>query len=378
MMCGVMQKNLKKVNVAVIGCGIFGAEIALKAKSYGLSVEVYEAKNDILSGASANNQNRLHLGFHYPRDLETGKQSIRGFDAFKQKYSECIQDGFLNAYFIANEGSLTTPGDFLKFCEQLGAPYKTIVPNEFPVAVQCADTGILCEEVVYDCGILRDLIWQHLRRDDINVVLGERAVKIAKNSGQYLIDFAKGGSVLADVIINASYCDINRLTEQLGHTVTERLFEYTAVPIIELDMPKVGVTIMDGPFMTVLPYGKTENFLLYNVEHTLVAKDISSQMDPTWLTPESAPFTNVDKLRYFEKMIALCKKFVPLIERAKVVGFLEGPRMVLARKEDSDARPSIVTSYDGDGYFTVFAGKIDHCMWVANDVGQQLKAKFNL
>lgn len=377
MLCGVMQKNLKVINVAVIGGGMFGAEIALKAKSYGLSVEVYEAKNDILSGASANNQNRLHLGFHYPRDLETGKQSIRGFDAFKQKYAGCIQDGFLNAYFIANKGSLTSPTEFLEFCELLGASYKIISPGTFPVAVQGADTGVLCEEVVYDCTILRDIVWQDLRREHINVVLGERAVKIAKTGERYLIKFQNRAPVLADVVVNASYGDINRLTEQLGHAVTERLFEYTAVPIIKLDMPRVGVTIMDGPFMTVLPHGKSENFLLYNVEHTLVAKDISCQMDPAWLTPESAPFASVDKVRYFEKMITLCKEYVPALERATVAGFLEGPRMVLARKEDSDARPSIVTSYD-DSYFTVFAGKIDHCMWVADDVGQLLKTRFNL
>ena len=373
-----MQKNTTDVNVAVIGAGIFGAEIALKAKSYGLSVEVYEAKNDILSGASANNQNRLHLGFHYPRDLETGIQSIRGFAAFKQKYAECIQEGFLNAYFIANNGSLTTPSEFLKFCELLGAPYKSISSKDFPIEVRGADTGILCEEVVYDCGILRDLIWQHLRREKINVVLGERAVKIAKTGEYYQIDFQNQPSVLADVVVNASYGDINRLTEQLGYVVTERLFEYTAVPIIKLDMPKVGITIMDGPFMTVLPHGKSENFLLYNVEHTLVAKGISSQMDPAWLMPETGPFASVDKVRYFKKMIALCKEFVPALERSTVLGFLEGPRIVLARKEDSDARPSIVTGYDSDGYFTVFAGKIDHCMWVADDVGQQLKVKFNL
>ena len=114
------------IDVAVIGCGIFGAEIALRVKALGLSVNVYEAKNDIQSGASANNQNRLHLGFHYPRDLETVRQSIRGFDAFKRKYSQCIQEDFLNAYFIANTKSLTTPGDYLKFCELLGTPYQTI------------------------------------------------------------------------------------------------------------------------------------------------------------------------------------------------------------------------------------------------------------
>lgn len=372
-----MQKNLNVINVAVIGCGMFGAEIALKAKSYGLSVVVYEAKNDILSGASANNQNRLHLGFHYPRDLETGKQSIRGFDAFKQKYAGCIQDGFLNAYFIANTGSLTTPKNFLKFCELLGASYKTISPKDMPVEVRGADTGILCEEVVYDCSILRELVWQALRREHINVELNERVVKISKAGEGCRLELQNQAPVFADVVINASYGDINRLTEQLGHTASERLFEYTAVPIIQLDIPRVGVTIMDGPFMTILPHGRSKNFLLYNVEHTLVAKDIATQMDPTWLMPETAPFASVDKVRYFKKMIALCKEYVPALERAKVAGFLEGPRMVLAHSEDSDARHSAVSNYD-DSYFTVFAGKIDHCMWVADDVGAQLQARFNI
>ena len=52
--------------------------------------------------------------------------------------------------------------------------------------------------------------------------------------------------------------------------------------------------------------------------------------------------------------------------------------MVLAQKEDTDARPSMVNSYNNDGYFTVFSGKIDHCMWVADEVGQKLKVKFNI
>ena len=370
-----MQKTLKVINVAVVGCGIFGAEIAIKAKSYGLSVEVYEAKSDILSGASANNQNRLHLGFHYPRDLETGKQSIRGFDAFKKKYAECIQNGFMNAYFIANKGSLTTPGDFVKFCDLLDASYKKISPKDLPVEVCGADTGILCEEVVYDCGILRDLIWKNLRHDNINVELNARVVNISKNGEGYRLEFQNQFPVLADVVVNASYGDINRLTEQLGHMVSERLFEYTAVPIIELDMPRVGVTIMDGPFMTVLPHGKSKNFLLYNVEHTLIAKNIATQIDPTWLIPETAPFAGVDKVQYFEKMISLCKEYLPALARAKVVGFLEGPRMVQAHSENSDARHSAVTGYDNN-YFTVFAGKIDHCMWVADEVGVQLQTKF--
>jgi glycine/D-amino acid oxidase-like deaminating enzyme len=359
------------IDVAVIGCGIFGAEIAIRVKSLGLSVSVYEAKSDIISGASANNQNRLHLGFHYPRDLETGRQSIRGFEAFKKKYPECIQGDFLNAYFIANTKSLTTPGDYLKFCDLLGMPYQKISPDDFPVEVNGASTGILCKEVVYDCGILKQLVWQALRRNSVQVELNQRVIRIEKSEGKYLLEFENKPAVLADTVINASYGDINRLTAQLGYAVTEKLYEYTAVPIIQVDMPRLGVTIMDGPFMTILPYGKSDNFLLYNVEYSLIAQNVATQIDPNWLMPDTAPFSGVDKQQFFEKMISLCREFVPALATAKIKGFLEGPRMVLAHRDHTDTRPSLVTGYD-QSYYTVMAGKIDHCMWVAEELSQKL------
>ena len=367
----------KTVNVAVIGCGAFGAEIALKARACGLSVTIYEANTDILLGASGNNQNRLHLGFHYPRDLETGRQSIRGFEAFKQKYAECIEGEFQNAYFIANKCSLTSPEEFLEFCEMLGAPYKPVLASNFPVKVQGADKGILCEEVAYDCRVLRDLVWMRLRDEDIDLAIGEKVLKIEKAGERYRIESQNRSPLLVDVVINCSYANINRLTEQLGYVVPERLFEYTVVPIIKLDIPKVGITIMDGPFMTLLPHGKSENSLLYHVENSVVAKSIATQLDEKWLTPDTSPFASMNKNQYFRHMIEACREYVPVLEGATLAGFLEGPRMVLARKEDTDARPSMINDY-GDSYFTVFSGKIDHCMWVADDMYLRLKSRFNL
>jgi glycine/D-amino acid oxidase-like deaminating enzyme len=365
------------VNVAVIGGGIFGTEIALKAKSLGLSVKVCEAKGDVLSGASMNNQNRLHLGFHYPRDLETGLQSIRGFNAFREKYAECIQADFSNAYVIANKNSLTSISSYLDFCQHLGLPFQEISASSLPVRVAGADRGVLCDELVYDCRILRDLVWQNLRREGVEVVLGDRVVQVSEAADRYCVESLSGNRILADVVVNASYGDINRITEQLGFPIAENLYEYTAVPIIKLDIPRVGITIMDGPFMTLLPHGKSGNFLLYNVVHSVVASGVSRLMDASWQMPESAPFGKTDKFQFFRKMIELCAEYVPALERAELVGFLEGPRMVLARKEASDARPSIVNNYN-DRYFSVFAGKIDHSIWVADEVGSLLKRRFDV
>jgi glycine/D-amino acid oxidase-like deaminating enzyme len=364
-------------NVAVIGCGIFGAEIALKASACGLSVKVLEAKSDILAGASMNNQNRLHLGFHYPRDLETGQQSIRGFDAFRQNYADCIQGDFPNAYFIANNGSMTNPASYIQFCSELGVPFQEIEAKDFCVPVRGADYGILCEEVVYDCTLLRDLVKQKLRQQQVEVSLGERVNTLVKQGGRYRLETLNQTTIFADVVINATYGDINRLTEGLGHVVNENLYEYTAVPIIKMAMPRVGVTIMDGPFMTVLPHGKSDNFLLYNVAQSVVASNVAKLLDPSWLSPETAPFAGVNKSDFFNKMVSLCSDYMPAIKNAELIGFLEGPRMVLAKKDASDARPSLLTNYEG-GYFSVFSGKIDHSIWVAEDLMGLLKTKFCL
>lgn len=359
--------------VAVVGCGIFGAEVAISAARAGFDVTVYEAAGSILAGASRNNQNRLHLGFHYPRDLETGHQSIRGFQRFVETYPDCIEDGFPNAYFIADQGSYTAPEAYLEFCDRLRMPYSRLAAADFPVEVNGAATGVLCGEVVYDCGILRSLVAKRLEQAGVRVLVNQPVRTLETVADGFRMRLGDGTLAHADAVVNCSYADINRLTEQLGHATVEREYEYTAVPIIRLDVPKVGITVMDGPFMTVLPYGKSGEFLLYNVENTVVARSVERQLDPSWLTPETSPFAAVDKQAFFRAMVASCSRFVPALARAEMVGCLEGPRMVLARNHLTDARPSLLNTYGGR-YHTVFSGKIDHCVWVAEDVCERLKA----
>jgi glycerol-3-phosphate dehydrogenase len=66
------------MKIAVIGAGIFGTEISLKLSREGHDVHLYEKEYEILKGATAGSQNRLHMGLHYPRDLKTAIQSRVG------------------------------------------------------------------------------------------------------------------------------------------------------------------------------------------------------------------------------------------------------------------------------------------------------------
>ena len=362
---------IQKVNVVVIGCGIFGAEIALKLSSIGFVVKVFEANHDILMGASMNNQNRLHLGFHYPRDIETGLQSIRGFDLFKKKYKHCIESSFLNTYFIADENSFTNFEDYIRFCKKLGISFDLINSNKLPLKLKGATRGIACKEVVYDCEILRSIVKKNIKNNHIDISTKARVEGISKKDGIYKIQASSGEEVETDIVVNATYGAGNYLTEQLGIDVPERQYEYTAVPIIELDIDKIGITIMDGPFFTILPFGKTNKFLLYHVKFSVIDSEISSKLNLEWLEKSTSPFSKIDKKKYFNAMINSCKSFMPALKNAKLIDFLEGPRMVLSKAEHNDARPSLIT--ENSNYFEVFSGKIDHSIWVADELGRRLK-----
>ena len=56
---------------------------------------------------------------------------------------------------------------------------------------------------------------------------------------------------------------------------------------------------------------------------------------------------NYRKEEYFSMMIGQCKNFIPALNDSKLIDFLEGPRMVLPKKDDTDARPSLITNNEG-------------------------------
>lgn len=372
-----MDARLKKTRVGIIGCGIFGSEIAIALSKSGFSVSIIESKEEILQGASGNNLNRVHLGFHYPRDLETAKQAYQCYDEFRKKYSSCVNSEFLNSYFIANNGSLTSPEKFFDFCKKLGAPHKIIKSKEFPLLISGADDGIICEESVYDFGSMRKLIREKFAEQRVQLTTGNKVVRLLKKGDSYSLDLSDGDTINADVVINTSYADINRLASQIGIGLDMMQYEYTVIPIIYSEIPRVGVTIMDGPFTSILPRGFSGEFLLYHVDHSVIAREVGYQVNSDWLTPETGPFYKINKQEYFSKMIELCSQFIPSLKSAKLCGYLEGPRIVQSNKESTDARPSVVKFNNNDSFVSILSGKVDSSIWVARSIQAHLLEKYS-
>ncbi len=340
-------------------------------------VTLFERLPALMHGASGIG-NRLHMGFHYPRHDQTVHQCIRGYEKFKEEFSLAILPGVTNAYFIASEGSLTRADAFLAFCDRLALPHRRIDPARFAPRIDNVDLGIVTTELMYDPAILRRLVAARLARSGVALRLRTEVIDVArKREHQFTISTGDGERHVFDAVVNCAYANANRIANHLGHHLGHRRmtrqYEYTAVPIIELDHREpVSATVMDGPFFSLLPFGGDDH-LLFHVAHSVVAREDVPFLNPAWLNPETSPLAMLDKEHVFNVIRSSSAMFMPSLRRARLKGFAQGPRMVLANAEDTDARPSLVTLQE-PGYVEIFSGKVGHCLWVADEVANLLRA----
>jgi len=226
---------------------------------------------------------------------------------------------------------------------------------------------------MFDPVILRRLMIERLQCSGTAIHTASDVIDLRRSGKSgFELSIKDKGKAGFDAVVNCSYQGVNSLTARLGHAIETRQYEYVAVPVIELDWPEpVSVTILDGPFTSLLPFVGAGRYLLYHVQHAVIARADAPLPDPAWLDPRTSPFAAVDKRQWFEAQLASCCSFMPALREARLVGVQQGTRMVLAGCDDTDARPSIVTLHE-PGYVSVFSGKVDHSIWVADEVAREL------
>jgi len=311
------------------------------------------------------------MGYHYPRSHETIREIQAAQQDFGLFYHQAIVRDWPSYYSVAKSGSRTSPEAFLALCDELGLPYTEEFPDTDFLDPKSIALCVKTPEAVYDYAFLQRMIRQRLN-DDPNVALklahqvvgaarlptGEKRLTIDNGSERYAQEF--------DVVINATYANYNQFGRWMGFVPRLLRFDLKELIIVELPtIRRLAVTVMDGPFATLVPIGGSSLFtlgdVLLAVHDSVVVDGSESSFDRRWRKMES----------HWPEIQIRCAQWMPIIRQAKYVESMFVILPVDPVNMESDARPTEV-AYHGDGCWSILSGKIITAVTAAQQIHREI------
>jgi len=252
--------------VLIVGAGWYGCHAAMVLDKLGIDYDMVDKSNGFMVESSTKNQNRLHLGFHYPRAYRTRHECIHGYTEFCQAYPESTIEVPKNLYLVAKDSLIDfqtyanifayekTPFDIIQSSERAGMP--------FPWLEDRFDGFMLTRERLIDNDRAARMFESKLRA---------RLVKDYKPSD--LVITANSVSCKGKEYALAIDCTYGQLLPQ-ENTFFELscTWLYTLqgrAPAEATTTDLFAFTVMDGPFYSIYPYKPDERlFTLTHVAHT--------------------------------------------------------------------------------------------------------------
>ncbi|NWG45409.1 MAG: FAD-binding oxidoreductase [Alphaproteobacteria bacterium] len=351
----------------IIGGGFYGCVIALALSRHLRHVTLVEREPELLTRASLVNQARVHTGYHYPRNLQTAASSGENQLLFAEIFKDCVDDSFTAIYAIARGLSKVTPSYFERFCRQLRLPLKPAADDVRALfAPRLISAVYECREFAFDALALRHFLRDRLAHAGIELCLGHEVAEVeARETGPIRIRLGAGGTErTANRVYNTTYANLGRIGGidcqgvRLRHQLTEVCLVTPPAPLQGL-----GVTVMDGPFFSIMPFPAAHCHSFTHVRYT---------PHVTW-AEDGAPAPTPDAVRArahesrFPWMLADGARYLPILEEIRYKKSLFDIKTTLTDSISDDGRP---IAYHRDArnpnLVSILGGKIDNIFDVLN------------
>ncbi len=253
----------------IIGAGLYGLYGALISAKKAEKVLVLEKDEEAFTRATFVNQARVHLGYHYPRSLSTAKATAKYFDKFINEFPECIENNFKQIYATSTHFSWTDGKEFKKFSDDANIPCEEIKKEEY-FKPGMIDKAFLTKEVTFDALILRDKLLEKIKEtNNVEIKYDCPVVGVEKEDNTYKLK-TKEGDFSAPFILNATYASVNEICQMAGFKPFNIKYELCEVILCKVndELKNVGLTVMDGPFFSIMPFGKSGYHSLTSVTFT--------------------------------------------------------------------------------------------------------------
>lgn len=354
-------------DAVIIGGGFYGSAIATYlAQKRGLRrVILLEKESELLVRASYNNQARVHNGYHYPRSFTTAFRSRVNFPRFVQDWPQVVKQDFVKLYAIARRNSKVTAKQFERFCHEIGAKIKPADEGLRRLfEPRLIDDVFLVEEYAFDSTRLAEWAVEELQVAGVEVHHSTRATGIFRSfSGKGLIvaiqsKSGNSSSITCGYVFNCTYSGLNQFSGDFPGTRTGLKQEVTEMALMQVPdlLQNIGITVMDGPFFSMMPFPARGLHTLSHVRYTPHFSWNDEQgIDPYRKLDEYDRSTRVDR------MVRDVGRYLPAVLEAKYVESLFEIKTVLVKNEGDDGRPILFEKHaELPGCYSVLGGKIDN------------------
>lgn len=354
------------VDAVVIGGGFYGCVIAIYlAKQRGLeNILLVERESRLLARASYSNQARVHNGYHYPRSFTTAYRSRINLPRFVRDWPSAIKKDFTKIYAIARRNSKVTSKQFQRFCRDIGASLESADPALRQLFdPRLIEDVFLAEEYAFDSVQLSKWAEEELTACGINVLLGTTAKGIELTAdGRLRVDLdtknKSTSNFTSRYVFNCTYSGLNQIGGSFPGTETSLKHEITEMALVRLPpvLALLGITVMDGPFFSIMPFPARG---LHTLSHVRYTPHLHWQ-DQRGLDPYNR-LDDYEKATRVDRMIRDVRRYIPAVEGSEYVDSLFETKTILAKNEGDDGRPILFEKHAAlPGCFSVLGGKIDN------------------
>lgn len=364
------MRGTEQHDAIILGGGIFGLYAARTLVKKGRSVLVIEREAEVFTRASFVNQARVHLGYHYPRSIGTALNSAECFERFVRDFGSAINEQFKKIYAVASRNSFTTAKQFEHFCEILGIPAEPIKESKYflPGTVEGC---YLTKEYTFGAKEIAGILKKELENSShFRISYRDRVISAEKHEGLFEVKSERGLRVRAPLVVNATYSGINSVLETFGLDPLPLKYEIYEVVLGRVSAPYVdaGITVMDGPFFSVMPFGLSGSHSMTAVEYSphqtnrSVLPTFSCQTASNGCKPQN--ISNCDSCSdrpqtAFPFMYQLAKKFLKEDFSMQYERSHFASKTVFEASELDDSRPTCVRVLnEHPRLITVLSGKV--------------------
>ena len=364
---------MERFDKIIIGAGLYGLYSALLCGKRGESVIALEREPSAFSRATFVNQARVHQGYHYPRSLATAIKSAQYFERFNRDFGFCINGEFKKIYATSSLYSWSNGEQFLKFCKAANIPCEQLHPSRFFKERMC-DGAFLTREYTYDAMMLKDYMLDQLSRlKNVKLKFSADIARIESSCDSYAIyDASDGAEYRAPFVLNAAYAGTNQILDMAGYEKFAIKYELCEIILCDVNerLREYGFTVMDGPFFSIMPFGKTGAHSLTSVTFTPHATSFEAM--PAFACQEASegycsPFRlgNCNGCpekpkTAFPYMAALARKYLRDEFKFSYKESLFSMKPILLSSEIDDSRPTVIRTYSRKPTFVgVLSGKIN-------------------